>query len=84
MKFRAVLALPKTAGSAQTHKSRVSFELFGVLGIYNFAFNTKSSQIPRTFLWPFSQTFYLVYSPLNSAKLSCSSEVTLLGKRVED
>ena len=40
-------------------------------------FNTKSSQISRTFLWPFSQTFGLVYSPLNSAKLSCSSEVTL-------
>ena len=41
-------------------------------------FNTKSSQIPRTFLWLFSQTFRLVYSPLNSATLSCSSEVTLL------
>ena len=41
-------------------------------------FNTKSSQIPRTCLWPFSQTFGLVYSPLNSAKLSCLSEVTLL------
>ena len=40
-------------------------------------FNTKSSQISRTFLWPFSETFGLVYSPLNSAKLSCLSEVTL-------
>ena len=37
MNFRAVLALPKTAGSAQAHKVWVSFELFGVLGIYNFA-----------------------------------------------
>ena len=42
-----------------------------------FTFNTKSSQIPKTFLWPFSYIFGLVYSPLNSAKLSCSSEVTL-------
>ena len=41
-------------------------------------FNTKSNQIPRTFLWPFSQTFGLVYSPLNSATFSCSSEVTLI------
>ena len=40
-------------------------------------FDTKSSQIPRTFLWLFSQTFGLDYSPLNSAMLSCSSEVTL-------
>ena len=40
-------------------------------------FNTKSSQKPRTFSWPFSQTFSLVYSPLNSTTLSCSSEVTL-------
>ena len=41
-------------------------------------FDTKSSQIPRTFLWLFSQTFGLDYSPLNSATLSCSSEVTLV------
>ena len=40
-------------------------------------FNTKSSQIPRTFLWPFSLTFGLVYSTLNSANLSWLSEVTL-------
>ena len=40
-------------------------------------FNTKSIQTPRTFLWPFSQTFGLAYPPLNSATLSCSSEVTL-------
>ena len=40
-------------------------------------FDTKLSQIPRTFLWPISQTFGLAYLPLNSAKLSCSSEVTL-------
>ena len=38
-------------------------------------FNTKSNPIPRNFLWPFSYTFSLVYSPLNSA--SCSIEVTL-------
>ena len=30
------------------------------------------------FTWPFSQTFGLDYSPLNSDKLSCSSEVTLM------
>ena len=41
-------------------------------------FNTKSNQIPRTFLWPFSLTFGLAYPLLNSATLSCSSEVTLL------
>ena len=40
--------------------------------------NTKSNQTTRTFLWPFSQTFGLAYSPLNSATLSCSSEVTLI------
>ena len=34
--------------------------------------------MPRTFLWPFSQTFSLFYSSLNSATLSCSSEVTLI------
>jgi hypothetical protein len=38
----------------------------------------KSSQIARPFLWPFLQTFGLGYSPLNSATLSCSSEVTLI------
>ena len=36
-------------------------------------FDTKS----RVFLWLFSQNFGLAYSPLSSAKLSCSSEVTL-------
>ena len=41
-------------------------------------FDTKLSQIARTFLWLFSQTSGLVYSPLNSATLNCSSEVTLL------
>ena len=41
-------------------------------------FESQSIQIPRTFLWLFSQTFGLAYSPLNSAKLTCSSEVTLL------
>ena len=35
--------------------------------------------VARTFLQPFSQTFGLVYLSLNSATLSCSSEVTLLG-----
>ena len=40
-------------------------------------FDTKSSHIARTFLWPFLQTFGHAYSPLNSAMLSCSSEVTL-------
>ena len=40
--------------------------------------DTKSSQITRTFLWLFSYTFCLAYSPLNSAMLSFSSEVTLL------
>ena len=40
-------------------------------------FHSKSIQIPRTFLWPFSQTFGLTYSPLTSAKLYCSSWVTL-------
>ena len=39
--------------------------------------NTKSNQIARTFSWLFSWTFGLAYSPLNSAKLSCLSEVTL-------
>ena len=32
--FKAVLALPKTAGSAQTHKSISSIELFGALCMY--------------------------------------------------
>ena len=41
-------------------------------------FNSKSSQIARTFLRLFSKTFGLAYSPLNSATLSCSSEVTLV------
>ena len=40
--------------------------------------DTKSSQIAKTFLWQFSWTFGLAYSPLNSATLSCSSEVTLM------
>ena len=40
MNFRAVLALPKTAGSAQTHKS-MSFIWIGVLGIYNFGSVSK-------------------------------------------
>ena len=35
-------------------------------------------QIARTFLRPFLWTFSLAYSPLKSATLSCSSEVTLL------
>ena len=43
----------------------------------NFDFDTKLSQVHRTFLWLFSQTFGLAYSPVNSAKLSCSSEVSL-------
>ena len=33
---------------------------------------------PETFLWPFSSTFGLAYLPLNSAKLSCSGDVTLM------
>ena len=37
--------------------------------------------MPKAFLWLFSQTFGLAYSPLSSAKLSCSSEVTL--KKIE-
>ena len=41
------------------------------------AFDTRSSQIAKTFLWSFSQTFGLAYSPLISATLSFSSEVTL-------
>ena len=45
--------------------------------------STKSSQIARTFLWPFLLTFGLAYSPLNSATLSCSSEVTLTMVHVE-
>ena len=40
-------------------------------------FNTRSRQIARTFLLPYLWIFSLVYSPLNSATLSCSSEVTL-------
>ena len=40
-------------------------------------FDIKSSQIARTFLQPFLYTFGLAYSPLNSATLNCSSEVTL-------
>ena len=43
-------------------------------------FITELNQIPGRFLWSFSLTFDLAYSPLNSAKLSCSSEVTLLIK----
>ena len=34
MNFKAVLALPKTAGSAQTHKSISYIELFGALYMY--------------------------------------------------
>ena len=43
-------------------------------------FDTKSNQITRNFSWPFSlfiDSFGLTYSPLNSATLSWSSEVTL-------
>ena len=39
--------------------------------------HSKSNQIPRTFLLPFSSTFCLTNLPINSAKLNCSSEVTL-------
>ena len=39
--------------------------------------NNKLNLIPKTFLWPVSQTLGITYSPLNSATLSCSSEVTL-------
>ena len=39
-------------------------------------FHSKS--IPKVFLWPFSQTFGLTYSPLDFANLNCSSEVTLI------
>ena len=28
--------------------------------------------------WPFSKTLGLAYSPLNSAMLNCSSEITLI------
>ena len=37
----------------------------------------QSIQIPGTFLWPLSYNFDIAFSPLDSAKLSCSSEVTL-------
>ena len=43
-------------------------------------FVTKSSQIARTFLRPFSWTFGLAYSPSKLTTLSCSSEVTLATK----
>ena len=33
LNFRAVLVLPKTAGSAQTYKSMSSFELFGCISL---------------------------------------------------
>ena len=42
-----------------------------------FTFNTKSMKISKIFVWSFTKTFGLTYSPLNSAKLSFSSEVTL-------
>ena len=32
----------------------------------------------RTFVWPFSWTFGLSYSPLKSATPNCSSEITLM------
>ena len=40
-------------------------------------FITELNQIPGTFLWLFSLTFGIAFAPLNSATLSCSSEVTL-------
>jgi hypothetical protein len=47
LNFRAVLVLPKTVGSAQTHKSIVSFELFGALYMYisdkGFTFSLRNS-----------------------------------------
>ena len=45
MNFRADLALPKTAGSAQTHKSMSFIELFGALYMYISDFWTK---IPKS------------------------------------
>ena len=48
-----------------------------IFDIENLTINTKSNQIIRTFLLPFSWIFGLVYFPLNSATLSCSSVVTL-------
>jgi len=62
MNFRAVLALPKTASSAQTHKSRVSFELFGVLGIYNFAAIPKNLGVGVNFR-PCSEGYFLSGRP---------------------
>ena len=44
LNFKAVLALPKTARSAQTHKSIIFIWMFRVLGVYNFA-NSKSSKL---------------------------------------
>ena len=41
MNFRAVLALPKTAGSALTHKSISFIELFGALYMYISGYNLK-------------------------------------------
>ena len=59
--------------------------IFNVIYYYKWAqilvFNTKLCQTPRTSLRPFSWTFGLAYSSLNSAKLSCSSEVTLILSR---
>ena len=49
MNFRAVLVLPKTAGSAQTHKSMSFILLFGVLGIYNFA--SDATQLRGSSTW---------------------------------
>ena len=40
--FKAFLALPKTASSAQTHKSVSSFELFGALYMYIAVSSTKA------------------------------------------
>ena len=41
LNFKAVLALPKTARSAQTHKSISFIWMFRVLGVYNFGPDIK-------------------------------------------
>jgi hypothetical protein len=55
LNFRAVLALPKTACSAQTHKSiKVSVELFGALYMYISGLGYKSDFANSKLLWPHS------------------------------
>ena len=72
--------VPLISGLAPKIMEDWNSQLYKLWFLQILTFVTELNQIPGTFLWSFPFTFGLAYSPLNSAKLSCSSEVTLLFK----